>query len=331
MRRTDSLGRVLCAAVVCAAAVSASAVTIETTAVGYLYNDPDPQTGYGTVNHGYEIAVHEVTAGQYCEFLNAVADTDSYALYSVFMDTAWDAAGCNIVRDGSSGSYTYSVASEWADRPVNHVNWGDAARFCNWLHNGQPEGAQTAATTEDGAYALNGATSNAELLAVTRKEGWQWAIPAEDEWYKAAYHRNDGAASGYYLYPTAGDTAPSNQLIDPDPGSNATFDDDGYTIGSPYYRTAVGAHELSESPYGTFDQGGNVWEWNEAVVEDAYRGQRGGSFSHEGDRLAATDRSWNTPTSQYNHLGFRVVHIPEPSVGTVLLLAAAAGALRRRP
>ena len=37
----------------------------------------------------------------------------------------------------------------------------------------------------------------------------------------------------------------------------------------------------SASPYGTFDQGGNVWEWNEtaySVCCGSYRGLRGGSF-----------------------------------------------------
>ena len=50
--------------------------------------------------------------------------------------------GCKIQRSGSSGSYTYSVAADWANRPVNYVSWGDAARFANWLHNGQPTGAK---------------------------------------------------------------------------------------------------------------------------------------------------------------------------------------------
>jgi formylglycine-generating enzyme required for sulfatase activity len=36
-------------------------------------------------------------------------------------------------------------------------------------------------------------------------------------------------------------------------------------IGSPYYRMNVGEFENSDSPYGTFDQGGNIWEWNEAI------------------------------------------------------------------
>ena len=44
------------------------------------------------------------------------------------------------------------MAADWADRPVNYVSFWDAARFANWLHNGQPTGAQGAGTTEDGAY-----------------------------------------------------------------------------------------------------------------------------------------------------------------------------------
>jgi hypothetical protein len=35
-----------------------------------------------------------------------------------------------------------------------------------------------------------------------------------------------------------------------------------YTIGSPYYRTGVGAHEDSNRSYGMFGQDGNVREWN---------------------------------------------------------------------
>ncbi len=41
--------------------------------------------------------------------------------------------------------------------------------------------------------------------------------------------------------------------------------------------TNVGAYTAAASPYGTFDQNGNVFEWNEAVSDSAYRGQRGSS------------------------------------------------------
>ncbi|HUU94516.1 MAG TPA: hypothetical protein VM487_02165, partial [Phycisphaerae bacterium] len=84
----------------------------------------------------------------------------------------WSSArGCKIQRGGSSGSYTYSVASDWANRPVNFVSWGDAARFANWLTNGQPTGVQGLLTTENGSYYLNGVNTENGLAAVTRTPG----------------------------------------------------------------------------------------------------------------------------------------------------------------
>ena len=254
----------------------------------------------GAVAYTYYIGKYEVTAGQYTEFLNAVAATDTYGLYSRFMWEGDD--GCKIQRHGEPGDYSYTVASDWANRPVNVVTWGDAARFANWLQNGQPSGAQDLSTTEDGAYFLNGATSSTDLAAVTRKADWKWAVPNEDEWYKAAYHKNDGVTGNYFDYPTGSDAQPSNQLSTPDPGNNANFrqGDSDYTIGSPYWRTEVGEFESSASPYGTFDQGGNVLEWYAAY------GVRGGSWFTTEDYLTASRRGGATkPLPTYNY-GFRV-------------------------
>ena len=98
----------------------------------------DGTTGYGAVAYVYNIGKFEVTAGQYTEFLNAVAADDTYSLYNTSM---WlSTSGCKIERSGSSGSYTYSVAADRADRPVDYVSWGDAARFANWLTNSMPTG-----------------------------------------------------------------------------------------------------------------------------------------------------------------------------------------------
>ena len=38
-------------------------------------------------------------------------------------------------------------------------------------------------------------------------------IPSEDEWYKSAYHYNDGMTGNYYDYPTSSDSVPSNDLV----------------------------------------------------------------------------------------------------------------------
>jgi len=268
----------------------------------------------GSVGYNYNIGKYEVTAGQYTDFLNKVARTDTYALYYTGMsDTS---LGSGITRSGASPSYTYSVATDFINRPVNFISWGDSARFANWLHNGQPTGAQDASTTEDGAYYLNGATTDAALLAVTRKAGWTWAITSEDEWYKAAYHKNDGVTGNYFDYPTSSNTAPGRDMADAS-GNNANYFWGGgaYPIDSGKYTTVAGEFQNSDSPYGTFDQGGNVWEWNEALLYGAYRGLRAGSFSTGYyDDLQASERSYTDPTYEESRFGFRVSEVvPEPS------------------
>src|SRR5262245_57161783 len=122
----------------------ASAINIETVPVGDIGNANDPADGssaipgvqnFGTVNYAYSIGKYEVTVGQYTAFLNAVAATDSYGLYRTEMATDLNIA--SIAQSGVSGSYTYSVIGS-PNHPVTYVSWGDAARFANWLHNGQP-------------------------------------------------------------------------------------------------------------------------------------------------------------------------------------------------
>lgn len=295
-----------------------------------------PDVIVGGVAYRYEIGEFEVTAGQYTEFLSAVASNDPYGMYTENMDVDLNPArlGCDIKRTGSAGSYSYTIATDRADRPVNHVNWGDAARFANWLTNGQPTGVLTgnatldAALTEDGSYVLDGATSDADLLAVVRRPDAQYVIPSEDEWYKAAYY--DGDASLYYDYPTSTSSVPSHDVIAPDPGNNANFKDaaGNWAIGAPYYRTEVGEFENSASPYGTFDQGGNVWEWNEVILFSG-RGMRGAGYDNISGGLKAACRYNFVPTFELCAVGFRIAEVPEPA--TLALLAIGAfGLLRRR-
>jgi formylglycine-generating enzyme required for sulfatase activity len=288
----------------------AQTATIDFVTVGNSENDPD-STGYGAVDYEYNIGKYEVTAGQYTEFLNSVAaTTDNYGLYNASM---WSSIyGCKIEQTVSSGNYSYSVASEYVDRPVNYVSFWDAARFCNWLHNGQGGG-----DTESGSYI------NIESQSTfARQDGALYFLPTEDEWYKAAYHENGG---NYSDYPTSSDSTPSNQLVDPDPGNNATFRSGGHTIGYPYYRTEMGAHERSKSFYGTFDQGGNVYEWNETIVDVVERGVRGGSFTSNYLDLDAATRGSFHPLGESYDTGFRVavsIAIPEP--GSLAMLAGLA-------
>ena len=311
---------------------NAAAITINTIPIGNVGNAIDLETGLGRVDYSYSMGTTEVTVGQYTAFLNSVAATDPNHLYSTSMATDLNIAG--ISRSGSSGSYSYSVIGS-ANKPVTYVSWGDAVRFVNWLHNGQPTGPQNASTTENGAYTL-GIPDNfgSPAGSVTRNVGATWVLPSEDEWYKAAYHKNDGVSANYWDYPTSSDTAP---VSDQPPGTgapnpantanyfknNGTFPayNNGYAVtASPNllpnvnYLTNVGAYSTSLSPYGTLDQAGNVAEWNEkstpALNEPVnVRGVRGGSWANNFNvawAMSSTDWADRSPALEWSNTGFRV-------------------------
>jgi len=316
----------------------AQAVTMEYVPVGNPGNRGElsggapaqPEWICGGVDYNYQIGKYEVTTGQYVEFLNAVAQTDTYELYNPEMWT--NDFGCKIQRSGDPGSYTYQVAPDRENRPVNYISFWDACRFANWMNNGQASGEQTPSTTEDGAYELYGYTG-IDGRWIERQPDARVFLPSEDEWYKAAYHKNDGVTSNFWDYPTQSNTVPSNELINPDPGNNANRYDDGYTIGAPYYLTEVGEFENSDSPYGTFDMLGNVWEWNDTIIDTTtyYRGQRGGAFDSIGDKVGfAMYRSYTHPDSGRYMMGFRIATVPEPATCSLLALGGLLLRKRRR-
>jgi len=341
---------VVAAALVLLAAGAVQAITIDTVTVGNPGNAADTRyapPGYGAVAYTYNIGKYEVTAGQYTAFLNAVGGVDTYALYNTLMSRTggyfpypYGYGGSGITQSGGGtvgNPYTYTVDANFVNRPVNYVSWGDAARFANWLNNGQPTGAQGLSTTEDGAYYLNGAMTNAQLLAVNRESDWKWAITSEDEWYKAAYY--DPTTGTYFDYPTSSNTAPGADMTDVS-GNNANYRPFIYSpcpIDSGKYTTVAGEFQNSDSPYGTFDQGGNVWEWNEAILYDYYRGARGGDWGTLGwdsinGSLDAEGRWYPYALYEGYAVGFRVSQVPEPvtMAGMVLGIGGLVGYIRRR-
>lgn len=291
MKRSKLVSLAVSAAFITSASAT---VTIDWVSVGNAGNAADASTGYGAVGYNYRIGKYEVTNAQYGEFLNAAAKTDSYGLYNTNM------ASFGITRSGSSGSFTYSVTGALANRPVVYVSWFDAARMANWLMNGQGSGS-----TETGAYTLNGATSG----IITANAGAQVYIPTEDEWYKAAYY--DGGTSDYSLYPNGQNTITT---------ADANYSSSG--------STNVGSYSSDPSAYGTFDQGGNVWEWNDAVI-GSLRGMRGGSWVSSDSTLASSFFNGNPPSGEINNLGFRLASVPEPS-SLVLTALFGAGLVCRR-
>ena len=92
--------------------------------------------------------------------------------------------------------------------------------------------------------------------------------------------------------------------------------------------TTVGS-TLSDSYYGTFDQGGNVLEWNDSIRSGSTRGLRGGSIYDSEFVLDAYASLSLAPSDEFENVGFRLASVPEPGV-TVLALLASGLLLRRR-
>jgi formylglycine-generating enzyme required for sulfatase activity len=165
--------------------------------------NPAETTSLGSVSYSYFASQEPVTNDQYAEFLNAIAATDTNNTYDTSMGS--NARG-GIVRSGTSGSYSYACKTNMSNKPVNYVMWYNAARYCNWLHNNKPTGLQSASTTEDGAYILNGNIGLPNKFANAR-----YFLPSENEWYKAAYYASLvlSEPTRYYTYATKSDTLPS--------------------------------------------------------------------------------------------------------------------------
>ena len=108
-------------------------VTLAWVTVGGPGNACDPLESecFGSVAETFRIAEFETTNAQYAELLNAVAATDTNALYNTSMGSGLG----GITRSGSSGSFTYSAIAGRENMPVNFVSFWDATRFANWLTN----------------------------------------------------------------------------------------------------------------------------------------------------------------------------------------------------
>jgi len=278
-------------------------VSIPFVAVTNAGNAPD-FNGKGAVPYDFRIGKYEINNLQYAAFLNAVATDDPHSLYSSNMTI--EAHG-GIIRTGSRGDYAYTVKPGMEHQPVVWVDYNDAMRFCNWLHNGQPIGAQDNSTTEDGAYTLTleGIISN----SITRNVGARFWLPSDDEWYKAAYHQPfeaDGDVTDYWLYPNRSNDTPISEL--PPGGFNSV----NACCDTPRQATDVGAYTHSSSYYGTFDQAGNAQEWTEEIVYITNRRLRGGSWAYNEFYSKSTDVEFDTTDYDAVAIGFRVAGAAEP-------------------
>ena len=204
-------------------------------------------------------------------------------------------------------------------QPTASASWYEAAKFANWLTSGD---------ALQGAYGFSDATTftGVDRDTALTTFGTIYVLPTEDEWYKAAYLKSDG--SGYTLYAT-GDSVPTA-------GTDANYN----VANTAPWNVGSGSVENN----GTYDMGGNVWEWGESAFSGGEptggesRVRRGGGWGFISSGLQSSYRSgYVGPDGETSDGGFRVASVsaavaavPEPSSVGLLVIGAMGCMLRRK-
>lgn len=285
----------------------ADTFSIDFVEIGSAGNSDNAGISFGGVKYDYRIGVTELAQ-------DAVTKATNLGLTNVTAD-AW--AGSN--------------------QPAGNLTWYEAAAFVNWLNTSSGHqaaynlnGTATALTLWDSSVAWDNDPGAGAELNLYRHKDAVYFLPSDDEWYKAAYHKNDGVTGNYWNYATASDTAPTAVASGSTPGT------------AVYNGVATAPAAVDDnggfSAWGTRGQNGNVWEWQETASDGMndtpteHRKLRSGNWNNNAVVLASTYYFANDPTAS-SGFGVRVasvVNVPEPTSAGLILGVLAAAMLKRR-
>ena len=242
----------------------------------------------------------------------------------------------DMIDKATASGMTHVTAGAWSgSQPAANISWYEAAAFVNWLNTSKGYHAAYNRTWDGSSWSMTlwGASDQASTGVRTGTNAYRhkdayYFLPSEDEWYKAAYHQNDGVTANYWDYATGSNTAPT-AVANGTASGTAVYNDAGSQPAGVDDSGGLSAYE-------TMGQNGNVYEWIESAIDGSNnvttenRAVRGGGWGFSVDTLRSSDRAGYDPASQTSEIGFRVASIPEPSAALLVLMAGGAWLLKKR-
>ena len=231
---------------------------------------------------GYFIARHEVTFGEWIEFLEqlpvderhrrtpGITSPQSSLTLTAVQPTRWRLELTPTTRTyaaetGERLRYvgrTLRAEQDWTRFPVSAVSFEDSVAFAEWLdRTGRVPGAR---------------------------------LCDEYEWERAARGAD-------------GRTFPSGDRLAPDDANvDVTYGREPLGFGPD----EVGSHPGSRSPVGVDDLAGNVWEWTRSVQTPGAPVARGGGWYNAQLSARSMNREYGEPTQRHPLIGLRVCATP---------------------
>jgi formylglycine-generating enzyme required for sulfatase activity len=181
--------------------------------------------------------------------------------------------------------------------PVVNISFLDACYYCNWLTTG---------SKDKGLYKIENG-----IVRLLSKNGYY--IPNENEWHKAAFY--DPKTEQYFLYATGSNIVPkkANYFSADRNIVNFLYEEKiedsllqkNYESRLTGKLTPVCSFINTFSPFGTFDQNGNVWELVD-TKDNNVKTLKGGSAYSSSYSLKSTFSSVCSIYTKSKEIGFRV-------------------------